>query len=907
MRDRLLQVLFRLSTDRPKATIVLVAILTLIAAVAVPRLRITSGHSDLCPSSHPDQARYLAFLKEFGAANDVVIVLEGEPAVLRAAADRFANELARETNFVRSVFYKIDVAMLLDRAPLFMPEQWLDGAESFLAAQPRTVETLVGIDSLPALLRAAGDAMSGRLPGLAVAPAWAPRALDLTHAFFSEWLAWLREPARRAPVLDALAARLAGPEAAILATGGYLCSRDGRLLFLFVRPLSARDDAAYLRPLDRALRGACARVFAAEPALRGKVSVALTGMPAHVLTEVTTIYTDVGRAGLVAVALVAAILLVGFRSLRTTLVALIPLCAGIVLTLGLVTVTVGRLNLMSSSFLAVLFGIGIDFAIYLVRRTEEELGKGRPRPAAVREAVTATGKSVLSGGLSTSLAFFAVGCCEFIGFSELGITAGLGVLVVMLTTLLMLPALLVLVPIRPRLYRAWPDITPARRRRRRAFLYTVLGAALLLAGLGAFCAKHLAFDFNALHLLPADSESTVYQLRMQDESDFQMTCAAVTAGSLAELRALETRIRALPTVSRIDSLSRVIPADQAERLAVLARCGALLPERPHAEQAETPAPGDYTAALDLLTEQFEAFQEQAFAAGHAELVRKLDANLTDIEAIRTRLAGNPDVSARIRTAEFDQALRHTFGRLARMARGWLNLAPLREDACSPAFVARFKSPRGNYVAYVYPNGHIWDFDFTDRFVAELRSVTPNVTGFPVTLGVNARMAVRGLHQALTCGLAMIVVLLTLDFHRLRLVLLALVPLAIAMFWLQAVVYASGLPYNYASMAGLPLLLGLGVVYGVHIVHRWLENPRVSAFAAVATAGRGVMFAALTTVAGLGSITFARHKGVSSFGWVILLGILTCLAAAMLVLPAAIDLFCTRRQERNPHETDPLNP
>ena len=105
------------------------------------------------------------------------------------------------------------------------------------------------------------------------------------------------------------------------------------------------------------------------------------------------------------------------------------------------------------------------------------------------------------------------------------------------------------------------------------------------------------------------------------------------------------------------------------------------------------------------------------------------------------------------------------------------------------------------------------------------------------------------------------------------------------------------------MAGLPLLLGLGIVYAVHIVHRWQENVHISAFAATMTSGRGVAFAALTTMAGLFSIVFARHRGVSDFGSIILLGIMACLLASLIVLPAIIDLLYLKPKKRrdNPDE------
>ena len=107
----------------------------------------------------------------------------------------------------------------------------------------------------------------------------------------------------------------------------------------------------------------------------------------HVLTEVEIIYSDVGSAGVLSVVIVSIVLLIGFRSFKKMLIAAIPTIAGIVISLGIITITIGRLNLISSSFLAVLFGIGIDFGIYLLQRTEEELGNGLPLTDAIYKSV----------------------------------------------------------------------------------------------------------------------------------------------------------------------------------------------------------------------------------------------------------------------------------------------------------------------------------------------------------------------------------------------------------------------------------------------------------------------------------------------------------------------------------------
>ena len=228
---------------------------------------------------------------------------------------------------------------------------------------------------------------------------------------------------------------------------------------------------------------------------------------------------------------------------------------------------------------------------------------------------------------------------------------------------------------------------------------------------------------------------------------------------------------------------------------------------------------------------------------------------------------------------------------------WLEARPIAESDLQPELLARFKSKAGRYAAYVVPKGSIWDVGFLDRFVGHLQQITPHVTGFPITHQIYSRMVVRGFVQAMAYALVAVLLLLLLDFRRVRPVLLAILPLGLGFLLLQLVVYLAGIDYNYANIAAFPVLIGYGVAYGVNMVQRWMEDPGQTAFVAAATVGKGVLLSAATTLAGLGSIVLARHRGVSTFGFLLLVSISLCLLMATLVLPVVIDLLYRRGPDR----------
>jgi len=885
MRDNLLDGFYLLALRRRRAVLLIMAAFTLACGLLIPGLKISSSYNDLVSGDDPEHARFLAFMEEFGAADDLVVVLEGEPEVLASAAESFAREFEAEKDWVESVFFRVDPRPFLLAAPLFASDSVLEEALAFVAGERELIAEMGRLDGLPAVLLAASGLTGPASAGSGPAPEEAAEALRGLGMMLSEWSAWIRDPGRSLD-FERLLGDLSGGEAGQLASGGYLRSRDGRLFFLFVRPCSTSDEISFLEPFVRAAREACERVFQRRPELRSALKVSFTGMPAHALSEMEIISSDVARTSAISVVLVLLLLLLGLRSPRNFILAAIPLACGMIVTLGLTRLTVGRLNLISSSFLAVLFGIGIDFGIYLIQRAAEERGKGASPDEAVRISVVSSGRSVLTGGLVTGLAFLAVGFSGFLGFSELGVIAGMGVLAVLLTTFLMLPELLLILP--PSHLGFVPAAPGHAGPPRRAVLRVLAAGGLLLGGAGILAASGLSCDFNALNLLPPETEATVYQLRMQEESDFQMTCAMAVAPDLESLRRLTERLDALPLAGRVDSLARMIPEGQEGKLELLAAF------RPYLEGwriTYRSAPGaDYPALLAALRERLEEVQEAAFGAGMGELVKEIESLFGPLASVRSALEGPGKDEARRRTADFERALFGVLEELSGLVERWLRAEPFTEESLPPELLARFRSPRGNYVAYVYPEGAIWDVDFLEKFVAELRTAAENPTGFPVTHLWTVRRMTRGLVEALAYALGIIIILLALDFRRPLPVALSLLPLVLGALWVQVWMLLLGRSYDFASLPALPLLLGLGVVYGVHLVRRWLEDPALSAFAAVSTSGRAVAFAALTTIAGLFGLLFSRHRGVASFGIVLMLGILSCLLAALFVLPALIDLL-----------------
>lgn len=893
MQEYILGTIYSLARRFSKIIIILFAVAALVLGIFIPRLNISSSYQELITPEQADQARYIEYKKEFGASDNVIIVLEGDYSRLKGAAELFASKLKKKDSWIKSVFYKTDMKMIMDNLPLYLEKQQLLQVQQQIGENRELVSGISRVNNLPGMFAFMNGMMSSRGEGALPKEKEVLKGIDFFHGFISQWKSYMENPEKSKLDYERLVPLEDLRMESMIKGEGYLFSNDYSMLFIFVQPSSPSDEMSYLKPLMDNIKDVEQEVFEENPSLDTSISVAYTGMPVHVLTETQTIYSDVGRVGLISIFLVTLILLIGFRSLRKMLIAVIPLLIGIIMALGIFSLTVGTLNVISSSFLAVLFGIGIDFGIYLIRRTEEELGNGMNNEDAIHRAVAISGKGVLTGGLTTGLAFLSIMFSDFAGYSQLGFTAGVGIFIVLITTFLVMPSLLLNFPIAPRVYTLVDGGTLEKIQSKRPLAWTLIILFIASIGFSVYAIRQNRMDYNVLELLPKKTESTVYQKKMEEKSDYKMAYAVVTDPSVDGLKKKIRKLRKLDTVSRIESMTDLIPADQKDKMEIIQSMKPLFASLQITYEPAQYTPGSISTMLSRMIREMETAQEKAFAGGMTKVDKKIMKVLDELYAMEDALNENPEKVIQ-GTAAFEKALFSGMQEAASIVRGWKDITPLEEDEIPDSLVGRFKSSQGTYGAYIFPEGSIWDIKFLDRFVSQVKEVSQNVTGFPVTHQHFVRKAVSAVIKAVIFALIPVILLLALDFRKIEAVILSLIPLAVGVLWAQGALYLAGISYNVANIAGLPLLLGLGVVYGVHIVHRWLERRDLSAFVAVHTTGRGVAFSALTTISGLFSIVFARHGGVSTFGYVLLFGISLCLITALFVLPLVIDLIFRRK-------------
>jgi hypothetical protein len=287
-------------------------------------------------------------------------------------------------------------------------------------------------------------------------------------------------------------------------------------------------------------------------------------------------------------------------------------------------------------------------------------------------------------------------------------------------------------------------------------------------------------------------------------------------------------------------------------------------------------------------------QEQAFSAGHASLVESLENVREQLAAISAKLAADSE-QGRVRSESFLRALLSGANFGLKVIDGWRQAKPLTPAQLPPTLRERFFGADGGIAVYAFPAKTVYDPDNLDALIKDVYSVSPTATGFPTTHQALAKSVVESFTHGTQLALALCLLWVMAATRSVRGFALATLPLLIGGGWMLGLMALGDIRYNYANIVALPLVIALAVDYGVWFSYRWAELKDCTPLQVSLAAGKVIGLAAGTELAGLGAITLASYRGVSSLGQSITIGLLCCLTATLIVAPAIGQLIDSKRK------------
>ncbi|MBI2924319.1 MAG: MMPL family transporter [Verrucomicrobia bacterium] len=860
-----------------------VALLALSIFYTVTHLKFSTDRNDLVGSDKEYHKYFLQFKKEFPVQDDLVVVVEGEVLEKnRQFVERLGAKLKAEPKFFTDVIFKHDIQMLGSKALLFFPEDKLREFQSALHEYQPLIRTFTQATNLNSLFRlvnqqfrtasrkptADSESLVRAIPALERIVNQAADSLGRAGTPPSPGVTALFDPSQEAEASQ------------------YITYATNRIYLVTARPAS--DDvieAAVVR-----LRELVHETQTEVPGL----NVGLTGEAVLEFDEMVQSQRDTTVATIVSLLIVALIFIYAYRETGRPIKATLCLIVGLGYTMGFATLTIGHLNILTITFLPMLVGLAIDFGVHLTTRYEEELRKGRTEREALEKAMVNTGQGIFTGCFTTAGAFLAMSFTDFRGIREMGIISGGGLLVCLVPMMTLLPVLL----LRGRqnvLDHHVPAAVDRRARIERLWLERpalVAGLTATLCGLALTQFPKVRFDYNLLNMQSQNLPAVVFIKKLIASESKSVLFAAVLTDSLEQAVAMEKKLTNLTTVASIDSLSSSLSEDQTGKLALVGEIKKdVAPLNFAPVDPEPVTVAELRQTLTFFHSYLWWADGEVRAEGDLSLLAQLRALRQAVERLQQRMAaGDPDQVAD-QLGAFQQALFHDISETFAAIKNQDDRAPLRPDDLPPPLKNRFIGRTGKHLIMVYPKEDVWERAPQVRFVGELRQLVHDVTGTPVQLLEYTSLLKDSYIEAAYYALGAIVVLVLIHFRALTSVLLALMPVAIGTVWLVGLMGWFEIPFNPANIMTLPLVIGVGVTNGIHILNRYAEEKHPGILAK--STGKAVLVSGLTTIVGFGSLVLAKHQGIESLGYVMASGTATCLVAGLTFLPALLNLMIRR--------------
>jgi len=669
-----------------------------------------------------------------------------------------------------------------------------------------------------------------------------------------------------------------------------------RQQFILLQPRMHFSSFLAAKPAMQSIRHA---VTALQLDADHGIRVRLTGSAAMSHDELISISKGAGTAALLALLLVGVLLTIGLGSFRFVVATLLCLLIGLLLTAAFAALTIGHLNLISVAFAVLYIGLGVDYAIHLCLRCREIEQTGMDTTSALWQAAHDVGMSLLLCAVTTAVGFYCFVPTDYTGISELGIISGSGMFISLIVTLTLLPAILCI----------WNRMLPAngqqRITRKEAIVWhlpaslspahhsrLIRMSSMILAVVAAWWLPQARFDYNPINLRDQASESITTYKDLIANHNISPSSIMVLTPDEQRVHALQQQLNHLDSVDKTISLFDFIPTHQEAKLDVIDEMSLLLALMP---TTLTPAPVSLAGQWDAIN-QLESTLNTYLSSprnNSAEHLYSVKQFQQQLQSFSNMLVKQTDATQQATLKALEHDLLGTLPASLDLLQTTLAATPVNRQNIPADLRQRWLSNTGLYRIEVTPNADIGDIKQLRHFVSQVRTIAPNATGGPVFTLEAGDAVIRAFVQAFAIALLLITLLLLLLLRSLTDTLLILLPLLLATLLTGAGAVWLGIPFNFANVIALPLLLGIGVDNGIHMVQRFRHMELISTPSTQAdhpdllhtSTSKAVVLSALTTICSFGALSFSPHQGTAGMGQLLTLGVIIILICTLIVLPA----------------------
>lgn len=861
-------------------------------------LKFNASRLDLVSPDMKFVKLYKDFDAEFIGSGGMVVVVEGKnPEHMKQFTEDLAGRLGKDSAQFKHIFYKVDLEYFKNKGLLFLDMSELKDLGDKILAHRDFVEKINSNPGLNSLLNSINTEISSGMVNTLLADFLGDGSETEKKKDSRDDLSLLTSILKQISLSINGNASYESPWGSFLSNhrsslkdSGYLVTDDESMMFVIIDP---KQESGNFMGAEHAIDIVRKITTSLKPEYPD-INVGLSGEQVIASDEMVTTQKDVIKASYLSLIGVSLVFIFAYKGIVKPLMAIFVLIIGLCWTMGFTTLTVGHLNILSVAFTSILVGLGIDFGIHIIERYREERRSGNGVNEALNNTIHRAGKGGLIGAVTTAIAFGSVTLTDFKGLAEWGFITSSGIVLCFIAMLVLLPSLIVIEERWIANSLSSPTKAYSRSLADRFFDHyqLIIVVCLALVVMALFSFKKVGFDYNLLHLQAKGTEAVEYELKIIENAKHSTWSAAIISSSLEESEKKLKLISALPTVGKVESILSLIPHQQNEKI----------------EYIKTLAPYMDGLKVGPMTEPVSCLTLTKTLKRIVFKLRSRDGTEENGDSLGASINAAHGYAQKI-LKDIEKNDRHTCDQrlndfAAKLFEDYREKIDLLKVAVHPTAVQvkdfptsikdRFIGKTGKFLITVFPGVNVWNREEMDSFMQQIRSVDPEATGDAVHMYESSRLMREGYIKAGIYATTAIIIYIFILYKNLRTTLLVLLPKFVGAIWTVGLMDLLGVQFNLANLVILPLILGIGVSNGIHIIQRYREENNTSdknGNVLSKSTGHAVILSSVTTIIGFGSLIVANHQGIHSLGLVLAIGMGASLAASITLLPAMLKL-CT---------------
>jgi hopanoid biosynthesis associated RND transporter like protein HpnN len=653
--------------------------------------------------------------------------------------------------------------------------------------------------------------------------------------------------------------------------------------FIIVLP---KFDYTQIRPAENSIEAIRKAVAEIQDPNLPTVKVWITGEVGLEDDELAGMSTGTFTASVFSVALVLLILLIAYRSMLFTIATLITLALGLIFCGAFAAFSVKELNLISVAFAVSNIGLGVEYAIHFCLRYRDNLLHHIDREKAIRSTLVTTSPSLLLCAGTTSIGLYAFIPTDYKGVSELGLLAGTSLFICLVVTLTVLPVLLRVIPVSAPAepVPSHPGFSTLSEKLATFTLHYAKSIAIvtcMVAVISIVLVFNVKADFNPLNLRDPNTESVIAFKNLMKDKDTSPMTLTVLAKDENNAKSLQQKLAALGSVEKTISLFDFMPSGQDDKLALIEEMEMVLGAQAQNFPALKPDTDPSTGIHHLI----KAIDNILPGKTDAREILALKNFKTELQDILIELDARQETSRRLFIEKIQTTLLGTLPNVMNELLASFNAREITLADLPPDIKDRWLSKDGWYRIQIFPKKDLNELANLEEFITEVQAIAPDTTDLPIMYWESMKEVIAAFQEAIAIALITIALLLYAIRRNITDTLLVMTPLILAGLFTMASTVVTDIPINFANIIALPLLLGLGVDNGIHMVEKLHHSLSEEQNIYQSSTARAMFYGALTTASSFAGLAFSPHQGIASMGLVITMGIFWIMMCTFIILPA----------------------